>query len=88
MNKISAEKLNIFIIVYINDIFIYTGDQGQTHINVVWWVFKKSRKNVLFANLKKCQFYKNKIHFLGYVVLAKKMQIKDERIDKVKNWPE
>ena len=35
INKIMAEKLNIFVIVYLNDILIYTKDPGQTHINAV-----------------------------------------------------
>ena len=36
INKILAEKLDIFIIVYLNDILIYTEDPGQAHVNAVW----------------------------------------------------
>ena len=36
INKILAKKLNIFVIVYLNNIFIYIKDPGQTHVNVVW----------------------------------------------------
>ena len=36
-----AEKLNIFIIVYLDNIFIYTKDPSQAHVNAIWWVFKK-----------------------------------------------
>ena len=35
INKILAKKLNIFVIVYLDDIFIYTEDQGQAHVNAV-----------------------------------------------------
>ena len=35
INKILAERLNIFVIVYLDDIFIYTKDPGQPHINGV-----------------------------------------------------
>ena len=35
INKILAEKLNIFVIVYQDDIFIYTKDPGQDHVEVV-----------------------------------------------------
>ena len=35
VNKILAEKLDIFIIVYLNDILIYTKDSGQPHVEVV-----------------------------------------------------
>lgn len=45
------------------------------------------RKFSLFANLKKCYFYKNKMHFLGYVILAQEIKIKDKKIKVMKNWP-
>ena len=35
INKILAEKLNIFIIIYLDDIFIYTEDQNQGHVEAV-----------------------------------------------------
>ena len=35
INKILAKKLDIFIIIYLNDIFIYIEDPGQAHINTV-----------------------------------------------------
>ena len=35
INKIWTKKLNIFIIVYLDDIFIYTKDPGQAHVNAV-----------------------------------------------------
>ena len=35
INKILAKKLNIFVIIYLNDILIYTKDLGQAHINAI-----------------------------------------------------
>ena len=40
INKIFAKKLDIFIIVYLDDIFIYTDDDGNGHIIVIRWVLK------------------------------------------------
>ena len=54
INKILAEKLDIFVIVYLDDILIYTEDQGWGHVEAVQWVLDMLRKNGLFANLKKC----------------------------------
>ena len=88
INKILAKKLNIFVIVYLNDIFIYIKDPGQAHIDAVWWVLEELRKNGLFANLKKCRFHKDEVRFLGYIVWAQGVKIEEERIDVVKNWPE
>ena len=57
-------------------------------MEAVRWVLNFLRKNGLFANLKKCQFYKNKVSFLGYVVLSQGIPIEDERIEAVRNWSE
>ena len=88
INKILAKKLNIFVIVYLDDIFIYTKDKGQDHVEAVWWVLNLLQKNSLFTNLKKCWFHQDEVRFLGYVVSAEKVQIEDERIEAVRNWPE
>ena len=87
INKILAKKLDIFVIVYVNNIFIYTKDQSPTHINTVWLVLKKPRKKSVFANLKKCQFHKSKVPFESYVILAQEVQMKDKRIGVIKDWP-
>ena len=70
INKILAEKLDVFVIVYLDDILIYTEDAGQVHVNVVRWVLNKPKKQGLFANLKKCRFHKDEVRFLGYIVSA------------------
>ena len=40
INKIFTEKLDIFIIVYLNDILIYTNDDGDAHVAAVWCVLR------------------------------------------------
>ena len=86
INKILAKKLDVFVIVYLNDILIYTKDGNQAYVNAVWWILKKLRKYGLFANLKKYCFYKNKVCFLEYVMLAQKVQIEEKKIEAVKKW--
>ena len=76
------------MIVYLDDILIYTEDAGQAHVNAIRWVLNKLRKYGFFAHLKKCRFHKDEIRFLGYVVLAQGVKIEDEQIEVVKNWPE
>ena len=70
INKILAEKLDIFIIVYLDDIFIYIKNLGQGHVKAVRWVLDILRRHRFFINLKKCQFHKNEVCFLSYIVLA------------------
>ena len=61
INKILAKKLEVFVIVYLDDILIYTKDVSKTHVDAVRWVLNKLRKHNLFVNLKKCRFHKNKV---------------------------
>ena len=87
VNKILAEKLDIFVIVYLDDILIYTEDPGQPHVEAVRWVLDQLRKYLLFANLKKCHFHQDKICFLEYVVTSKDISIEAKKIEVVRKWP-
>ena len=87
VNKILAEKLDVFVIVYLDDILIYTEDAGQIHVQAVRWVLGELRKHGLFANLKKCRFHQEEVRFLGYVVSSQGIRMEEERIDAVKAWP-
>ena len=78
------EKLDVFVIVYLDDILIYTKDAGQSHMKAVWWVLGKLRKYGLFANLKKYRFHQEEVRFLGYVVSSQEICMEEERIDAVK----
>ena len=88
INKILAEKLDIFVIVYLDDILIYTEDDGDGHVAAVRWVLEQLRKFSLYANLKKYRFHQDEVRFLGYVVSSKGIRMEDERIEAVKQWPE
>lgn len=68
INKILVEKLDIFVIVYLDDILVYTKDPGQSHVDAVYWVLEQLWKHGLYANRKKFCFHQNEIRFLGFVV--------------------
>ena len=85
INKILTEKLDIFVIVYLDDIVIYTKDQDQGHVEVIQWVLDLLRKNGLFANLKKCRFHKEKMRFLRYIISSQSIWMENERIQAVRN---
>ena len=78
------KKIDIFIIVYLNDILIYTKDDGNGHVVTVWWVLKEFKKFSLYTNLNKCWFHQNKIQFLGYMVFLEGICIEDKLIKAIK----
>ena len=88
VNKILAEKLDVFVIVYLDDILVYTEDPGQPHVDAIRWVLDQLRKYSFFANLKKCCFHQVKIRFLWYVVSLKGISMETKKIEVVKKWPE
>ncbi len=84
INKILAEKLDIFVVVYLDDIVIYTKDPGKPHVDAIQWVLEQLQKHGLYANLKKFQFHEDEIQFLDFVVLAQEIRMEEERIEAVK----
>ncbi len=57
INKILAEKLNVIVIVYLNEIFIYIESEGEEYVQAVRWALNQLWKHSLYVNLKKCRFH-------------------------------
>ncbi len=76
--KILAEKLFVFVIVYLDDILIYTENKGKEHVQAVRWVLDQLRKHSLYANLKKCRFHQDEVRFLGYIVSHQGIWMEEE----------
>lgn len=77
----------MFIIVYLDDILIYTKNERSNYVEAVRWVLKQLQKYFLYANLKKCHFYLKKLQFLGFVVLLQEIYMEDNRIITIYNLP-
>ena len=84
INKIFAEKLDVFVIVYLDDILIYTKDKKEGHIQAIRWILNQLQIFLFYANLKKCWFHQEKVWFLGYIVSLQDICIEDKRIKAVK----
>ena len=85
INKILAKKLNVFVIIYLDNILIYTEDPGQAYIETVCCVLENLRRHSFFANLKKCRFHQDEVCFLGYAISPQGVQIEEEKIEVVKS---
>ena len=84
INKIFIKKLDILVIVYLDDILIYIDDDGDGHVAVLQWVLEQSKKFLLFANLKKYWFFWEEVRFFRYMVSSKRIHMDDKRIKVVK----
>ena len=67
MNNIMHKYLDKFVVVFTDDILIYskTKEEHKEHLNIV---LQELRDHQLFANFSKCGFFKDKIQYLGHVV--------------------
>ena len=88
INKILTKKLDIFVIVYLDDILIYADNNEDSHVAAIQRILEQLRKFLLFANLKKCRFYQKEVWFLGYIMSSKGIHMEDKKIEAVKQWPE
>ena len=70
MNHILRSVIGKFVVVYFDDILVYSKSM-EDHANHVKQVLSILRKEKLFGNLAKCTFAKDKLVFLGFVVSSK-----------------
>ncbi len=74
--------------MYLNDILIYTKSEGIEYVKAIQWKLDQLQKHLLYANLKKCWFYENKIRFLSYIVSYQTIQMEEKQIKAIRDWPE
>jgi hypothetical protein len=67
MNKVFMEYLDKFVVVFINDILIFskTEEEHEKHLRLV---LEKLRSNQLYAKFSKCEFWLTEVAFLGHVI--------------------
>ena len=86
MNHVLRAFIGRFVVVYFDDILVYSKNLDE-HINHLHCVLGVLRKEKLYANLKKCSFCMDKVVFLGYVVSAKGIEVDEEKVKAIKEWP-
>jgi hypothetical protein len=85
MNKVFMEELDKFVIVFIDDILVYSKsvEEHEQHLRVV---LGKLRAHKLYAKFSKCEFWLEKISFLGHILTAEGVAVDPEKVETVSNW--
>jgi len=86
MNKILKPYLKKFVLVFFDDILIYSFDQEQ-HMQHLKEIFEVLRQQKLHLNKKKCCFEQEQIEYLGHIISAKGVATDPKKIKDVNDWP-
>ncbi|KAL5825390.1 hypothetical protein ACOSQ3_021453 [Xanthoceras sorbifolium] len=85
MNKIFRSYLDQFVIVFINDILVYSGSEEE-HVEHPKIVLKTLREHQLYVKLSKCQFWLDRVTFLGHVVSVEEVSVDPQKTEAIINW--
>ena len=85
MNRVFEAFLDKFVIVFIDDILIYSKTQ-EDHEQHLRMVLAKLREKQLYAKFSKCEFWLDKVIFLGHVISKEGVMVDPAKIQAVKDW--
>ena len=85
MNKIFMPYLDKFIIVFIDDILVYSKDKSA-HEENLRIVLQTLREHQLYAKLSKCEFWLDKVEFLGHVITKDGISVNPKKVQDVLDW--
>ena len=85
MNRVFRPYLDQFLVVFIDDILVYSKD-AQEHEHHLRIVLQTLRENQLFAKLSKCEFWLKEVSFLGHIVSAEGIRVDLVKIEAIVNW--
>ncbi|KAM0053816.1 putative nucleotidyltransferase, Ribonuclease H [Helianthus debilis subsp. tardiflorus] len=86
MNRMCKPYLDKFVIVFIDDILIYSKSQEE-HERHLRLILELLCNEQLYAKFSKCDFWLREVHFLGHVVNKDGIHVDPAKIDSIKNWP-
>nr|GEZ70438.1 putative reverse transcriptase domain-containing protein [Tanacetum cinerariifolium] len=85
MNRVCKPYLDKFVIVFIDDILVYSKNKKE-HEEHLRTILKLVKKEKLYAKFSKCEFWIPKVQFLGHVIKSEGIHVDPAKIESIKDW--
>lgn len=86
MQRVLSDRLMKGVVVFVDDILIYTKTVDE-HADMVEWVLTRLRDEGYVAHPDKCEFFQREVSFLGHVVNADGIAVQQYKVQAVRDWP-
>ena len=87
LNTIFADLLDVFVVIYLDDILVYSQDEKE-HVTHVSEVLQWLQKNGLYAHGKKCFFHSDSVDYLRHFISPDGLKMDPDKVKVIQNWPE
>ena len=87
MNDIFSDMLDVSIIVYLDNILVYSNGDLSQHHTIVCEVLCHLHKHKLFVKVEKCAFHTDAVEYLGYILTPDGLMIDPAKVETITSWP-
>jgi len=87
MNDIFSDLLDVCVVIYLDDILIYSNNMSEHHRHVKE-VLKHLRKAGLYTKAEKCEFHSELVEYLEYILSPSGLTMSNDKIKIIQDWPE
>jgi hypothetical protein len=84
MNSVFMDYLDKFVVVFIDDILIYSQSEEE-HASHLRMVFQRLREHQLYAKLSKCEFWISEVLFLGHIINKEGLAVDSKKVADILN---
>ena len=85
MNDVFREQLDKFVVIYLDDILVYskTKQEHEEHVRIVLEIL---RQHQLYAKKEKCELFQTRVEYLGHYISADGIEVDDKKVQAIKDW--
>ena len=87
INNLLQDLLDVCVIAYVDDLLIYTNGTKEEHVQHVQSVFERLAQSDFKTAPEKCEFHKEEVEFLGFIIGKGKIRIDLKKVQTIREWP-